>query len=110
VTGNGKLVLQDVYVVPALSENLLSVKALVSKGVMGEFREDKLRCLRNKTLLIQGNLKGNLFGVNLIGWNECNFTETEEVTLWHKRLGYASADNTNNSLKHKINRSKIYRV
>jgi hypothetical protein len=32
VTGKVKLVLRDVYVVLALSGNLLSVKALVSKG------------------------------------------------------------------------------
>lgn len=92
---NNEVVIQNVLVVPGLSENLLSVDALAEKGVNCKFT-------RSEMLLLDDQNQGNIFGYGRAREDGLRYLVCETklkrkaalgataavLDLWHERLGH----------------------
>lgn len=87
VTNNQVKIRLEAFVVPNLTLNLLSVKKIVESGKEVIFRNDKTMIVHNNNNIIEGQLCGKLYILNLfINVEKCNIAN--DLNLWHRRLGH----------------------
>ncbi|KAL4568673.1 hypothetical protein LXL04_024288 [Taraxacum kok-saghyz] len=111
--GNMKIVLngttyviKDVYYVPALKNNLLSVGQLQQKGLSILFQSDICKVFHpNRGLVFQSSMSTNRMyplseDVNIISdqkTDECMYSSDDGIAkLWHERLGHISMTSMQN--------------
>lgn len=99
-----KCTVKNVFYVPSLRRNLLSVKRLEMAGIRVVFADGQV-CLYNNKILIGLGYRNNLYEISFRVQNvECLNTETEnDVTkIWHKRLGHICYSNLEKLIKNKM--------
>ncbi|GKU98369.1 hypothetical protein SLEP1_g11381 [Rubroshorea leprosula] len=102
VTGKGRILINlkngdhkyisDVFYVPGMKSNLLSVGQLLEKGYVMSLRDDQFSILdKQGTLIIKAPLsKNRMFQVDISGgtYNCLNAIIKDESWLWHLRFGH----------------------
>lgn len=85
-----KIHLRNVLYVPDLNGSLLSVKEIVKKGLLIEFKESKCFILNKNKVVAEGILKENLYILCEATNNETYISQScfGCVHLWHRRLGH----------------------
>lgn len=86
--------LRDVQYIPGLCVNLLSVSQIVKNGCTVIFNADGCKIFsKNNDLLATGSLIDDMFKIN-IKTNELACisanTKSDDLTLWHRRLGHTN--------------------
>lgn len=90
-----KIIIKDVWVCDNLLYNLLSVRKLEENGLEVNFSNRKVTIKKNKVSVLEGQLKGKLYFVNLkVNNNQdsfyANLTSDEEKMLKHRKMGHSS--------------------
>lgn len=109
-TTNKVLELNDVQVIPSICANLLSVAKLVKKDYEVIFNKQGCKIMDNNgEVVATGRFENNLFKLNTQTDFAYAATKSENVKLWHRRLGHVNLGNMNflklkvpNGLKCKI--------
>lgn len=111
----GQIKLDDVFYIPSLEQNLMSVGTLTDKGNMVVFMKDKCFVLNNShdRLIIGSCSRDNTNGLYRMGehtiYDVNNKTHKEKMSLWHRKYGHLSYSGLRHLyLKHRVaNLSKI---
>lgn len=96
--GNGQTVdvkLKNVYHVPALTGNLLSVSKIVDEGFTVVFEKNHCKIVKNEAVVVVGERRGGLYYLkpNPEQSMLTTVSHTKEcIHLWHRRLGHRNAD------------------
>lgn len=77
----------NVYYVPELKVNLLSIGQIVKKGNTVVF-DDKFAKVFNKKKEIIASLVDNLFKLNAVTSDLLLLTQVEKTSMWHKRMAH----------------------
>lgn len=92
--------IQNVYYVPEVKMNLLSVSKLESNGLNIMFANNTMKAFYNNQLVMLGKKVGSLYQVEFEVDNSCcNYTQNKSINnsnsmqLWHRRLGHLGYDN-----------------
>ncbi|KAG6465891.1 hypothetical protein O3G_MSEX015473 [Manduca sexta] len=107
---NGIRTIKDVFYVPNLSANLLSVSCLVNKGYKVIFYKDKCKIFDKQDMLAIATLENGIYKLDTIGQPLCeggnnNFVYSverqdipsegkvavESQEIWHRRLGHLNS-------------------
>lgn len=83
---------KNVWVCENLMHNLLSVRKLEECGFEVSFKDKKVYILKNKVTVLEGNLKGNLYIIDLyLNKNTCLVNQgVEEQMLIHRKMGHSA--------------------
>ena len=84
------VLMKDVYYIPDLRENLLSVRRLTKSGLEVRFQDNKALILRRNEVVATATQYGDLYEIIIEVKNKgsANVCNVEKVELWHKRLGH----------------------
>ncbi|KAE8730015.1 hypothetical protein F3Y22_tig00003041pilonHSYRG00556 [Hibiscus syriacus] len=94
-----KLILKYVRHVPAMCLNLISVGKLDDDGLINYFGEGKCKLTKGSLIMARGKKKGPLYMMQVkLCKGKVNIT-TEDVEIWHKRLGNISEKGLTCSLR-----------
>lgn len=89
--------IKNVYYVPELRKNLLSVAKIESNGYRIEFLNGKVRVYKYDQLTMIGNNEGSLYTIQMqILKDECNLSNSHDdqvMQLWHRRFGHLGFKN-----------------
>lgn len=89
--------IKNVYYVPELRKNLLSVSKIESHGYRVEFLNGKVRVYKYDLMTMIGNSEGSLYTIQMqILKDECNFSvkhDNQVRQLWHKRFAHLGLKN-----------------
>ena len=91
VHGASKLcILTDVYYVPELGYNLMSVPTLDKKGLSTTFSNKKCHVSRQGTLLATGSMFGNLYKIDIDSSIpiKSRALTAQSLDIWHQRLAH----------------------
>ena len=91
------ILLTDVLFVPKIKNKLLSLSAVIQKGVEVHFCDDKcIFTVKNKDYGV-GHKHGKLYKLNIYPVESCYGSRTasvvDSVSLWHKQYGHLGYDN-----------------
>eukprot|EP00253_Pinus_taeda_P001430 PITA_01430 len=103
---NGKGKAQNSLLVNGLKHNLLSVSQICDQGhnVVFSTKDCEIRNSSSRELVLKGvRTLDNIYILNNIQEDKCCLSQTDEIWLWHKRIGHISFENL-------INISKIKAV
>ncbi|KAE8660874.1 hypothetical protein F3Y22_tig00116946pilonHSYRG00054 [Hibiscus syriacus] len=85
-----KLILKDVRHVPAMRLNLIYTRKLDDAGLINYFGEGKWKFTKGSLIMARGKKQGSLYVMqSKLYKGKVNIT-TEDVEVWHKRLGHIS--------------------
>ncbi|KAE8688656.1 hypothetical protein F3Y22_tig00110959pilonHSYRG00025 [Hibiscus syriacus] len=85
-----KLILKTVRHVPAMRLNLISARKLDDVGLVNYLGEGKWKLTKGSLIMTRGKKEGSLYVIqDKLCKGEVNIT-TEDVEIWHKRLGHIS--------------------
>ncbi|CAL9244194.1 unnamed protein product, partial [Arabidopsis halleri] len=95
MTMKGKRVIRDVFLVPKLGKNLLSVPQMISNGYQVTFKENK--CIihdRTRRKIGEVPMRNKSFHIKWQASEEtAMMAKNEDATIWHKRLGHTGYSN-----------------
>lgn len=101
IGNEGLKTINDVTYVPDLTTNLLSVSAMVKKGMVVTFSATGCQIYQENDCRIEGNVKvtaseiGGIYRLNVMS-DKANFvSEKQTQALWHRRLGHLGERNMN---------------
>ena len=86
-------VLTDVQYVPKLKKNLISLRALESKGLVVIIRDEVLNVISGALLVMKGIRRNKLHYYNgstmigVVATISCSDKDLEITSLWHRHLG-----------------------
>lgn len=87
-------VINDVYLIPELKSNLLSIEHLQQKGLTIVFQPDSCKIFHKENgLIIHSKMSRNRMFVVIVGILIPNFfkeSEYDNTQLWHRRYGHLS--------------------
>lgn len=92
--------IKNVYYVPEVKMNLLSVSKLEGSGLNIVFANNTMKAFYNNQIVMLGKKVGSLYRVEFeIDNLSCNYTQNKSINkinsmqLWHRRLGHLGYDN-----------------
>lgn len=86
------IMLQDVWYVPKIQNQLVSLPAMIAKGADVHFKGSKCLITINKREYEVGHKHGKLFKLNLVPEATCCFLSNIPSYLWHLRYGHVGYD------------------
>ena len=96
--------MKDVYYIPALRSNIISLGQATEVGCEVNLKDDTLKLLdRHGQLMVKTTrTKNRLYKVTLqVELIECmQLTAREETTIWHTRLGHVNKDTVGVKIGH----------
>ena len=104
---NYRIRLSNVYFIPELESNLISVKKLTEKGCEVKFSGGTCDLILNNEIIGKAYLDGLLYELKLNNEkaslvNESNRTCKSDITTWHNRLGHRNVDSIRFMVKNNI--------
>lgn len=107
IISHGKSVpcmLKNVYLVPGLGYQLLSVSSLATSGLSTIFESKKCWIKRNNSVLASGSLDGTLYCLDVPS-DECKTPKallSSSIQVWHERLAHVDPSTIRNMVNKKI--------
>ena len=106
------LVLDDVFYVPSMRRNLISISTLDKRGYSFTFGNEKFELSLNSRIIGDGYLSNRLYHLNVLPNHESlvvvssgkkrALTRDTSYDLWHRRLGHISQERINRLIKENI--------
>lgn len=99
MTGSG-CNFSNVYYVPRVPYNVLSVHAITHEGFLVTFKEKTVQIFKNNELFAIGVLEDNLYRLDFFVENNTDSYESDlSLAIWHLRLGHISKSGLNKLMK-----------
>lgn len=104
---NGKhleYLIKNVFYVPELRRNLLSVKKLEQEGIKVTFENGKVKLINKNNCLVGLGKRENLYEINFnLNKNECfNVSLNNEFMKWHKRYAHLNYQSLEKLIKRNL--------
>ena len=87
------IALQNVWYLPELGKNLLSVKAMIDLGALIQFEGQQCKILRNSKVLGIGEVQGKLYILKTTSEQANTVEDSSNPELWHYRFGHLGMEN-----------------
>ncbi|KAK9711969.1 hypothetical protein QE152_g25159 [Popillia japonica] len=93
-------IIKNVYYVPELRKNLLSVSKMEQNGLKVIFSERNVKVYKGSKIIMTGNNNGSLYSIDMeLDIPRCNYSANkvnkDQVELWYRRYGRLSVNNIN---------------